>query len=220
MNEEILTMEEVAQYLKISERAVYDWVQKKKIPAGKIGTSWRFKKSEILRWVDEQFDKLKQELPVSISDILTPENILLSDFRSKTAVLNSLISVLSETHSIENPEIFSMRILEREQMLSTAIGLGIAVPHVHLSCVNNIVMACAVNRFPIPDYNCIDGEPVRIVLMIASGFNQQRRYLSLLSSCIGMLKERNFQDLLFNASSREQVWSLLAGTSSDSGDIK
>ena len=50
---EILTIEEVARYLRVSERTVYDWAQKGKIPAGKLGFSWRFKRSDIQRWADE-----------------------------------------------------------------------------------------------------------------------------------------------------------------------
>ena len=47
MEDDILTIEEVANYLRVSERTVYDWAQKGEIPSGKIGTVWRFKKSEI-----------------------------------------------------------------------------------------------------------------------------------------------------------------------------
>ena len=47
MASEILTIEEVARYLRVSERTVYEWAQKGEIPAGKIGTVWRFKKDDI-----------------------------------------------------------------------------------------------------------------------------------------------------------------------------
>ncbi len=54
MSSEILTIEEVARYLRVSERTVYEWAQKGEIPAGKIGTVWRFKKDDIESWVDER----------------------------------------------------------------------------------------------------------------------------------------------------------------------
>ena len=54
VGDDILTIEEVAKYLRVSERTVYDWAQKGEIPAGKIGTVWRFKKSEIEKWVNER----------------------------------------------------------------------------------------------------------------------------------------------------------------------
>ena len=46
---EILTIEEVAQYLRVSERTVYDWANKGDIPCGKLGTTWRFKRTEVER---------------------------------------------------------------------------------------------------------------------------------------------------------------------------
>ena len=49
---DILTLEEVAAYLRVSERTVYDWANKGEIPCGKLGTTWRFKRSEVERWVD------------------------------------------------------------------------------------------------------------------------------------------------------------------------
>ena len=52
MEEDILTIEEVAKYLRVSERTVYDWAQKGEIPSGKIGTVWRFRKADIERWIN------------------------------------------------------------------------------------------------------------------------------------------------------------------------
>lgn len=46
MEDDILTIEEVAKYLRVSERTVYDWAQKGEISSGKIGTVWRFKKQK------------------------------------------------------------------------------------------------------------------------------------------------------------------------------
>jgi PTS system nitrogen regulatory IIA component len=47
---EIMTLPEVAKHLGVSERTIYDWAQKGKIPAAKLGNAWRFKRSEINRW--------------------------------------------------------------------------------------------------------------------------------------------------------------------------
>ena len=59
MEDDILTIEEVAKYLRVSERTVYDWAQKGEIPSGKIGTVWRFKKGDIERWVNERLSASK-----------------------------------------------------------------------------------------------------------------------------------------------------------------
>lgn len=51
--DEILTFEEVRKYLKLSKSRLYQFVQNKKIPASKVGRTWRFKKAKIDMWLDE-----------------------------------------------------------------------------------------------------------------------------------------------------------------------
>lgn len=54
MSDEILTIKEVAEFLKVNERTVYRLAAAKKIPAFKVGNAWRFKKIEIDAWIAEQ----------------------------------------------------------------------------------------------------------------------------------------------------------------------
>ena len=54
MGDQILTVKEVAEYLKINERTVYRMATANKLPAFKVGGSWRFKQAEIERWIKEQ----------------------------------------------------------------------------------------------------------------------------------------------------------------------
>jgi len=51
---DILTLEEVAEYLRLTPQTIYKWAQEKRIPAVKLGKEWRFRKSIIDRWLDEQ----------------------------------------------------------------------------------------------------------------------------------------------------------------------
>jgi excisionase family DNA binding protein len=51
---EILTIEEVAQYLRLKPQTIYKWAQEKRIPAAKLGKEWRFRRSIIDRWLDTQ----------------------------------------------------------------------------------------------------------------------------------------------------------------------
>ena len=50
--DEIMTLEEVARYLKMKPPTVYKWAQEGKIPGAKIGKEWRFRKSIIDEWID------------------------------------------------------------------------------------------------------------------------------------------------------------------------
>lgn len=62
MDNDIMTLEEVASYLKLKPQTIYTWAQEKKIPAAKLGKEWRFKKSIIDEWIlhhiDERFDHI------------------------------------------------------------------------------------------------------------------------------------------------------------------
>jgi excisionase family DNA binding protein len=51
---EILTLEEVAIYLRLKPQTIYKWAQEKRIPAVKLGKEWRFRRSILDRWLDEQ----------------------------------------------------------------------------------------------------------------------------------------------------------------------
>ncbi len=54
MADDILTVKEVADYLKLTERTLYRLVQEGKVPGFKVGSSWRFKGADIERWIEDQ----------------------------------------------------------------------------------------------------------------------------------------------------------------------
>ena len=54
IDHEILTLEEVAAYLRLKPQTIYKWAQEKRIPAAKLGKEWRFRRSVIDRWLDDQ----------------------------------------------------------------------------------------------------------------------------------------------------------------------
>lgn len=59
---DIMTLEEVATYLRLKPQTIYTWAQEKKIPAAKLGKEWRFRKSLIDEWfiqhIDERFNEV------------------------------------------------------------------------------------------------------------------------------------------------------------------
>ena len=59
-NNEIMTMKELADYLKIAEKTAYRFALEKKIPGFKVGNAWRFRKSEINEWIEEQEKEMKK----------------------------------------------------------------------------------------------------------------------------------------------------------------
>ena len=53
---EIMNIEEVAEYLRLKPQTIYTWAQEKKIPAAKLGKEWRFRRSVIDKWFNKHMD--------------------------------------------------------------------------------------------------------------------------------------------------------------------
>lgn len=209
---DILTLEEVAAYLRVSERTVYDWANKGEIPCGKLGTTWRFKRSEVERWVDAKLAGPSKPLrteSVQIRDILTPQRVLLLDCGEKEQALNALVDALSTAPEVTNAEELRREVFEREALMSTGIGFGIGVPHVRLATVKDLVLAVGVNKQALSDYASLDERPVRIICMIAARENQHAQYLKSLAAISSLMKSASVREALLASNDVQEVYDLL-----------
>lgn len=72
MDNDIMTLEEVAKYLRLKPQTIYTWAQTKKIPAAKLGKEWRFKKSIIDAWflqhIDEKFKEIVESTQPPVAE--------------------------------------------------------------------------------------------------------------------------------------------------------
>ena len=213
MASEILTIEEVARYLRVSERTVYEWAQKGEIPAGKIGTVWRFKKDDIESWVDERLASSKTSVPkqhkIVTESFLSPDRVVLLDYASKHDVLVMMSEVLAKAPQVKNSAELLDSILKREALMSTAVGRGIAIPHVRLSSVTDLVMAVGISKRDILDFDAVDGNPVRLVFMIAAANNQHDYYLQTISYFSAKLRNEELKSSLLNSTDPMEIYALL-----------
>ncbi|MGL4982912.1 MAG: PTS sugar transporter subunit IIA [Treponemataceae bacterium] len=212
MEDTILTIEEVARYLRVSERTIYDWSQKGEIPAGKIGTIWRFKKDEIENWVSERLSRnttTKLNNPINVKNILSPDRIIFLNHSTKNDALVELSNNLGTAPQVKNQKELTEEIVKREALMSTAIGCGIAIPHVRLSSVTDLVMAVGVSKANIIDFQAIDNEPVSLLFMIAAAFNQHAYYLQTLSYFSIKLKNEGLREDLRRAKTPLEIYDLL-----------
>jgi PTS system nitrogen regulatory IIA component len=220
LSDDILTIEEVAKYLRVSERTAYEWAQRGEIPAGKIGTVWRFKRSEIEQWVNDrlQVSRLASRAStVPVARILSPDRILFLHYASKRDALIALSENLAASPQIKNCQELTAEILKRDELMSTAIGRGIAIPHVRLSSVTDLVAAVGISETDIVDFQTLDDEPVRLVIMIAAAYNQHAYYLQTLSFFSSRLKNSQLRRAILAAREPLEVYRLLAGVS-DNGE--
>ena len=213
MEDDILTIEEVAKYLRVSERTVYDWAQKGEVPSGKIGTVWRFKKSEIEKWVNERLSSgQKAAAPgnqIQVKNILSPDRIIFLNHSTKHDALVELASNLSTAPQVKYSDELAVEILKREELMSTAIGRGIAIPHVRLSSVTDRVMSVGISKVDIIDFQTIDDTPVRLLFMIAAAYNQHAYYLQTLSFFSSKIKNQELRESLLNAATPMDAYNLL-----------
>ena len=210
---EIMTVEEVAEMLRVSERTIYDWAQKGEIPCGKLGNTWRFKRNEVSRWVDERLGGPRggeQAVPSEgMARSLKPERVLILDGETKEQALEVLADVLAADPAVTDRNELLAALRRREGLMSTGIGLGVGVPHVRLESVKDLVMAVGIHHEGIADYEALDGDPVHVVCMVAAPNGQHERYLKLLSIISRKLKEEGYRRSLLAAPDASAVYRLL-----------
>jgi PTS system nitrogen regulatory IIA component len=131
--------------------------------------------------------------------VLTPQRVLVLDSATKIEALRALADCLGAVPQVQDRDALIRGILYREELMSTGIGMGIAVPHVRLASVTAPVMSAGICRPPIADYESLDGVPVRLIFMIAAGQYQHTEYLRLLSSLSLRLKSEKLRDALVTA---------------------
>lgn len=210
---EIMTVQEVADFLRVSERTVYDWATHGIIPCGKLGTTWRFKRSEVEKWVDEQLSSSSKKdvsfSPISLKDILDPAHIIIMETDSKDAALLAMLDNLDRTGAIHDKAAVTEGIFQREKLMSTGVGLGIGIPHVRMDDIHNLLMAVGVSTQDIKDYESLDGEPVQLIFMILAGKDQHTLHIKTMAAIAARLKSPVLREMLIQAKDTETIYNLL-----------
>ncbi|MHC4553496.1 MAG: PTS sugar transporter subunit IIA [Planctomycetota bacterium] len=213
---EIMTVQEVAEFLRVSERTVYDWATAGTIPCGKLGTTWRFKRDEVQKWVDQQLSggTSKKDVtfsPIQIGEILRPDHVVLMDADSKDAALLTVLERLSETGAIDDKAAVVEGIFQREKLMSTGIGLGIGIPHVRMDGIDTLTMAVGLSTQDITDYESLDSQPIRLVFMILAHKDQHTLHIKTMSAISRHIKSPVFREMLMQARQPEVIYNLLTG---------
>jgi DNA-binding protein/PTS system, IIA component len=213
MKDKTLTIEEAANYLRVSERTVRDLVSRGEIPCEQTGTTLQFQRSDIEKWVNSKSCGTTQSdiTPdtIRVSDIISPERIVFTNCTSKCDVLETLIDKLAKTPQVKERALIHDAIMKRELLGSTALGRKIAIPHARIDSVSDLIVALAISQKDITDFDAIDGEPVRLVFMIVANTNQQTYYLQVLSRLSLSLKDDDFVQKLINCKSEQEAYELL-----------
>jgi PTS system nitrogen regulatory IIA component len=136
---------------------------------------------------------------IELLHVLEPERILILESTTKKEAIQTLADLLGTAPQIKDQNDLVRGLFYREELMSTGIGMGIAVPHVRLASVTGLVMCVGICRHPLADYESLDGIPIRLIFMIAAGQNQHVQYLKLLSSLSLRLKSETLRNALMDA---------------------
>ncbi len=147
---------------------------------------------------------------VYISKYLDPKLITRLDVDDRDGALRVLVEKLDQAGKLKDKEHFYNAIVEREKIVSTGIGVGIAVPHAKLSGYETFFIAIGVHSKGIP-WEAIDNIPVRIVFMIGGPDDKQTEYLQLLSRLTLAIKDEERRKKILQFTSPDDIIALFGG---------
>ena len=132
----------------------------------------------------------------------------------KKSCLREMVEFLYDKKVILSPENFLNEILERENLMSTGIGRKVAIPHARSMAVKELKIGVYLLDNEL-DFNSIDGEPVKIVFMIAVPEMMKDEYMKVLSSISNFFRNEENRMRLLDCSSAEEVYKILKGINDD-----
>ncbi len=214
---EVLTLAEVASYLKLAEKTVLRMVHRREIPCAKVGSQWRFVRSLIDDWLLSRMQVLpgndlnrlieQEGTAVPLSRLVREDLVRLEIWPgSKRQVLEQLVQPLEAAGLVPDVQEFLQGLLERESIMPTAVGRGVAIPHLRNPQRNphcGPLLAAGVcpegTDFGAPDRSpthlffllCTDSEVVH--LKVLSRLNRLLRMDSLVSE---FLQARDGRDVV------------------------
>lgn len=128
---------------------------------------------------------------------------------NKIVALEELAHLYAQCPECDDPDELERTLKEREEIMSTSIGFGIATPHAKISNIKNVSFAVGISKDGI-DFDSMDGEPVRLIMLIVANDKQHKEYLGLLSQIMSMLKAPGVKDRIVDAATADEVLSIIS----------
>ncbi|MFC1669596.1 PTS sugar transporter subunit IIA [Spirochaetota bacterium] len=127
---------------------------------------------------------------------------------NKFDAIEELTKVFNETEVCDDINSLVNALKEREEIMSTGIGFGIAIPHAKINAVKEMSFAVGVSKKGI-NFDSMDGLPVHLVILVAAGEKQHKEYLRLLSNIMTILKKENIREKIISSKSSEEIIEIL-----------
>lgn len=141
---------------------------------------------------------------IEFSKMIDESRIIDLKATTKEEALRELVDVLATSPDVTDREELLDAIFEREKVISTGVGIEVALPHVKISSVKNFVIAIGRSHKGI-DFESLDDKPVYIVVMIGANDKQAGDFLKVLARLVLKLKNRNFRKQVMFAANPKRI---------------
>lgn len=146
---------------------------------------------------------------MNLADLLSTDVIKIPlDGVEKNAIIEEMVDILYQAKKTEQRDDVLQAIQQRERIMSTGMGDGIAIPHGKSDGVEQLTAAFGITKQGV-DFQSIDGKPVRIVFLLVGPNDQAGPHLKALSRISRLMHRKEFRQKLAKARNAEQVLSVI-----------
>ena len=144
-----------------------------------------------------------------IVDLLNMQGIELDlKVSNKSEAIDKIVDLMDKTGNLNDKEEYKKAILAREELSTTGIGDGIAIPHGKTKAVKKAGLAAAVCKDGV-DYDALDGAPVYLFFMIAVPDNSDNLHLEVLARLSTILMDEEFRKKLIACTDKKEFLRLI-----------
>ena len=141
-----------------------------------------------------------------LTDLLTIDRIKIPlQSGTKDDVLRELVQVIIDDNGVSEPDEVLRAVREREAVLSTGIGNGVAIPHGKSAMVPDLVMAAGRTASPV-EFDSLDGQPVRLLFMLIGPETAAGPHIKALSRISRLIRKDYVREQLINAQTAEEFY--------------
>jgi PTS system nitrogen regulatory IIA component len=158
----------------------------------------------------EFFRPPKKKEHMRIFPLLDSQLISFLDVTTRDEAIDVLVDLLDQSDRLPNKQKFRQAIFDREQLVSTGIGMGVAVPHAKLGDFPDFFIAIGIQQRKGLDWKALDTVPVRLIFMIGGPDNKQSEYLRILSQLTSAIRDPELRKALLKADSSQEVLNLFS----------
>ncbi|MBN1481176.1 PTS sugar transporter subunit IIA [candidate division KSB1 bacterium] len=142
---------------------------------------------------------------MNLKDLLTTEVIKIPlESDEKFQIIEEMVDILNKAGRVQNRDMVLNAVMDRERIMSTGMGDGVAIPHAKTDGVKELVAAFGVTKQNI-DFQSIDRKPVRIIFLLAGPTDQTGPHLKALSRISRLVHRKEFRDKLAAVHSADEV---------------